>query len=73
MPVLIAALYQTVKRHQALQTRFAVKDGRAEQVFALPEAIHLPVVDLQGLTENRPGSLIWFLTPKMLRQLGKSH
>jgi phosphohistidine phosphatase len=30
-------------------------------------------IDLQGLTENRPGSLIWFVTPKMLRQLGKSN
>ena len=29
-------------------------------------------IDLQGLTETRPGSLIWFVTPKMLRQLGKS-
>jgi phosphohistidine phosphatase len=28
-------------------------------------------MDLQGLTEKRPGSLIWFLTPKMLRKLGK--
>jgi phosphohistidine phosphatase len=28
-------------------------------------------IDLQGLTENRPGSLIWFMTPKALRQLGK--
>jgi phosphohistidine phosphatase len=28
-------------------------------------------IDLQGLTENRPGSLIWFVTPKMLRHLGK--
>jgi phosphohistidine phosphatase len=28
-------------------------------------------IDLQGLTEKRPGSLIWFLTPKMLRHLGK--
>ena len=28
-------------------------------------------IDLQGLTENRPGSLVWFVTPKMLRQLGK--
>jgi phosphohistidine phosphatase len=29
-------------------------------------------IDLQGLNENRPGSLIWFVTPKMLRQIGKS-
>lgn len=29
-------------------------------------------IDLQGLTENRPGSLIWFVTPKMLRHLGKN-
>jgi phosphohistidine phosphatase len=28
-------------------------------------------IDLQGLTETRPGSLVWFVTPKMLRQLGK--
>jgi phosphohistidine phosphatase len=28
-------------------------------------------IDLQGLTEKRPGSLIWFVTPKMLRQLGR--
>src|SRR5262245_7559403 len=28
-------------------------------------------IDLQGLTENRPGSLVWFVTPKMLRHLGK--
>ena len=28
-------------------------------------------IDLQGLTEERAGSLIWFVTPKMLRQLGK--
>jgi phosphohistidine phosphatase len=28
-------------------------------------------IDLQGLTENRPGLLVWFVTPKMLRQLGK--
>jgi phosphohistidine phosphatase len=29
-------------------------------------------IDLQGLTENRPGSLVWFVTPRMLRQLGKN-
>ena len=29
-------------------------------------------IDLQGLTENRPGLLIWFVTPKMLRHLGKN-
>src|SRR6188768_2475050 len=29
-------------------------------------------IDLQGLTENRPGSLIWFVTPKLLRRLGKN-
>ena len=29
-------------------------------------------IDLQGLTENRPGSLVWFVTPKVLRQLGKN-
>jgi phosphohistidine phosphatase len=28
-------------------------------------------IDLQGLTEKRPGSLVWFVTPKMLRHLGK--
>ena len=28
-------------------------------------------IDLQGLTEQRAGSLIWFVTPKMLRQFGK--
>jgi len=28
-------------------------------------------IDLQGLTENRPGLLVWFVTPKMLRHLGK--
>jgi phosphohistidine phosphatase len=28
-------------------------------------------IDLQGLTGKRPGSLIWFVTPKMLRELGK--
>jgi phosphohistidine phosphatase len=28
-------------------------------------------LDLQGFTGKRPGSLTWFLTPKMLRQLGK--
>jgi phosphohistidine phosphatase len=28
-------------------------------------------VDLQGLTGKRPGSLVWLVTPKMLRQLGK--
>ncbi len=28
-------------------------------------------IDLQGLTEKRPGSLIWFVTPRMLRQLGE--
>ena len=28
-------------------------------------------IDLQGLAGDRPGSLTWFLTPKMLRQLGK--
>lgn len=28
-------------------------------------------IDLQGLTGNRPGSLTWFVTPKMLRRLGK--
>jgi phosphohistidine phosphatase len=28
-------------------------------------------IDLQSLTEERAGSLVWFLTPKMLRQLGK--
>jgi len=29
-------------------------------------------IDLQGLTENRPGLLIWFMTPKALRHLGKN-
>jgi len=29
-------------------------------------------IDLQGLSESRPGSLIWLVTPKMLRQIGKS-
>jgi phosphohistidine phosphatase len=28
-------------------------------------------IDLQSLTEERAGSLIWFVTPKMLRQIGK--
>jgi phosphohistidine phosphatase len=28
-------------------------------------------IDLQSLTEERPGSLVWFITPKMLRHLGK--
>jgi phosphohistidine phosphatase len=28
-------------------------------------------IDLQGLTGKRAGSLTWFVTPKMLRQLGK--
>jgi phosphohistidine phosphatase len=28
-------------------------------------------IDVQGLTEERAGALIWFVTPKMLRQLGK--
>lgn len=28
-------------------------------------------VDLQGLTGQHPGSLVWFVTPKILRQLGK--
>jgi phosphohistidine phosphatase len=28
-------------------------------------------IDLQSLTEERAGSLIWFVTPKMLRQVGK--
>ena len=28
-------------------------------------------IDLQGLNEKRPGALIWFVTPKMLRHLGK--
>src|SRR5262245_10032874 len=28
-------------------------------------------IDLQGLNETRPGALIWFVTPKILRQLGK--
>jgi phosphohistidine phosphatase len=28
-------------------------------------------VDLQGLTGKRPGSLVWFATPKMLRHLGR--
>jgi phosphohistidine phosphatase SixA len=27
-------------------------------------------IDLQGLNEKRPGALIWFVTPKMLRHLG---
>jgi phosphohistidine phosphatase len=29
-------------------------------------------IDLQGLTEKRPGLLVWFVTPKMLRHLGKA-
>jgi phosphohistidine phosphatase len=29
-------------------------------------------IDLQGLTGKRPGSLGWFVTPKMLRQIGKA-
>jgi phosphohistidine phosphatase len=29
-------------------------------------------IDLQGLTEKRPGVLIWFVTPKMLRHLGRA-
>ena len=28
-------------------------------------------IDLQGLTGKRPGALTWFVTPKMLRGLGK--
>jgi len=30
-------------------------------------------IDLQGLNEKRPGALIWFVTPKMLRHLGKQN
>jgi phosphohistidine phosphatase len=28
-------------------------------------------IDLQGLTGKRPGSLTWFVTPKILREIGK--
>jgi hypothetical protein len=29
------------------------------------------LLDLQGLTGKRPASLTWFVTPKMLREIGK--
>ncbi|HKH43208.1 MAG TPA: amino acid adenylation domain-containing protein, partial [Thermoanaerobaculia bacterium] len=43
---------EIVRRHEALRTTFAARDGRPAQVIAEPAPLSLPLVDLTGLPEE---------------------
>src|SRR5690606_12429306 len=49
VPLLHQALNQIVRRHEALRTTFAERDGRPVQVIAPSLEIPLPVVDLRRM------------------------
>src|SRR5690606_22560108 len=49
VPLLHQALNQIVRRHEALRTTFAERDGRPVQVIAPSLEIPLPVVDLRTM------------------------
>ncbi len=52
--VLARAFAEIARRHESLRTTFAAVDGRPFQVVAPPpNAWHLPVIDLEGLSEDR--------------------
>ena len=43
---------EIVRRHEVLRTRLAAEAGRPVQIVGLPEPRPLPVIDLQGLSEE---------------------
>ncbi|MEO6194632.1 MAG: amino acid adenylation domain-containing protein, partial [Thermoanaerobaculia bacterium] len=47
-----AALGEVVRRHEALRTTFAERDGQPVQVIAPPSPWRLPRIDLSGLPEG---------------------
>ncbi|HBL32093.1 MAG TPA: non-ribosomal peptide synthetase, partial [Acidobacteria bacterium] len=51
--VLALCLGEITRRHEALRTTFAVRDGAPVQVIEAAVPFVLPVVDLSGLPENR--------------------
>jgi len=48
---------EVVRRHEALRTTFAARDGQPVQVIAPAEAPPLPVVDLSGLADQESEAL----------------
>ncbi|HYU36097.1 MAG TPA: amino acid adenylation domain-containing protein [Thermoanaerobaculia bacterium] len=52
-PALLARVFaEVVRRHEALRTTFASRDGRPVQVIAPQGMVELPVVDLSGLRDR---------------------
>ncbi|HZF13329.1 MAG TPA: amino acid adenylation domain-containing protein, partial [Thermoanaerobaculia bacterium] len=60
--VLALCLAEIVRRHEALRTVFAARDGAPVQVIRPPSSFVLPVVDLSGLAERTRAALAEALT-----------
>ncbi|MEM7355537.1 MAG: amino acid adenylation domain-containing protein, partial [Acidobacteriota bacterium] len=50
---LAATFSEIVRRHETLRTSFPTVDGKSVQVIAPPAPVPLPVIDLEGLDEER--------------------
>ena len=53
VPVLERSLSEMIARHEILRTTFPAVDERPKQVIHQPWVVHLPVLDLQSLPEER--------------------